>query len=130
MRDTLMVGIGGFFGAMSRSALSSWVELFTQRSAFPFGTLAVNVLGCFVVGFLVQFGEARGFLNTPFRHFALIGFLGAFTTFSTFTHETMNLFFDGKGVAAAMNVAANVTVCAGALLAARALALWADAGAQ
>jgi CrcB protein len=127
MREWLLVGCGGFFGAILRWALSDWVRLSGRGALFPYGTLAVNVLGCFAIGFLVQLGEAFGLVGPTVRSFVLVGFLGAFTTFSTFSLETVNLLLEGKGLVAGANLTAHVVMCVGGVVAGRALVLWGSA---
>ncbi|MEM8994389.1 MAG: fluoride efflux transporter CrcB [Acidobacteriota bacterium] len=103
----LWIGFGGFFGALARHILSTWVQRWAPH-AFPLGTLAVNVIGCFALGALMAWLE-RG--APPSLRPALgVGFLGALTTFSTFGHETVALLRRGEALLAAASVAANVAV--------------------
>jgi CrcB protein len=109
---------------MSRYALDGWVSDLT-RAQFPWGTLAVNVLGSFCLGVVVAVTTDR-FLTSPNWRIGLgIGFLGAFTTFSTFAYETVRLTEDGAHGLAMANVAAmiglGVTAAAAGLAAGRAL---------
>jgi CrcB protein len=122
----VLVGIGGFLGSASRYALSGYVQQLTQSTSFSYGTIAVNVLGCLAVGFLSQLAESRGFLSPEARAILIIGFLGGFTTFSTFGNETVNLVRDSQNRLALFNVAAHVALGLGAVWAGRALAfsLW------
>lgn len=75
---------------------------------FPFGTLAVNIIGCFVIGLLAQFGEKYGMFSNESRAFLVIGVLGGFTTFSSFGNDTVNLFRQDFVMNAVANVGANV----------------------
>jgi CrcB protein len=117
----LLIGIGGFIG----SVLRFWVSGVTQgafpASAFPVGTLVVNVGGCFVIGVLSQLAEARGLLTPNARALLVVGLLGGFTTFSTFANETVNAARDGTATIAVMNVVASVVGCLLAVWAGRAL---------
>lgn len=126
MRDLLLVGAGGVLGAVSRYLVGGWVQAALPRSTFPAGTLVVNVTGSFVIGFLFQAGELRGIFGPTARLFWAIGFLGAYTTFSSFSLETVNLVADGDGLLAAGNVLANVLGCLAAVAASRGVAqlLW------
>ncbi len=108
MGNILWVGCGGFIGSVFRYVLSGLVQELTKRADFPLGTLAVNILGCLVIGFLSQLAEARGAFSPETRAFVIIGVLGGFTTFSSFGNETMNLWRDGEGYLAFVNVAAQL----------------------
>jgi CrcB protein len=99
--------MGGFIGSVMRYLLGGIVQQ-SSRSLFPYGTLAVNVLGCFIIGFLAQLAEARGLFASEARAFVFIGILGGFTTFSSFGNETLNLARDSQMMSAVANVGANV----------------------
>ena len=95
--------VAGALGTLSRYALSGVAyEVFGSR--FPYGTLIVNLLGCFLIGLLTSISETKFLLTPTVRVFLLIGFLGAFTTFSTFMLETANLIKDGQSWLAFWNV--------------------------
>jgi fluoride exporter len=104
----LLVGLGGFLGSVSRYLLGGFVQQLSQSVDFPYGTLTVNLLGCFVIGFLSQLAEARGVFTPETRLLVFIGILGGFTTFSSFGNETLNLFRDGQTWLALGNIGANV----------------------
>ncbi len=104
MQQVLVVGIGGFFGAIARYAMSGAVYRYWGTS-LPYGTLAVNVLGCFALGFFAMLTEQRLVVSPPVRNLISVGLLGSFTTFSTFGYETLMLLRDGSLVAAGANVA-------------------------
>ena len=114
MGKILWVGLGGFLGSIGRYLLSGYVQHLMRGTGFPYGTLAVNVIGCFFIGFLAHWAEVRGFLSPETRLFVFMGLLGGFTTFSTFGNETMNLWQTGDSAAAVANVAAHVGVGLGA----------------
>ncbi len=122
----LFVGLGGFAGAVFRYTVSGYVQQLTQTASFPFGTLTVNVLGCFVIGLLSQLVETHGILEADVRAMMLPGFLGAFTTFSTFGNETINLLRDSESPLAFANLSAHIVLGLGAVWAGRAVAalLW------
>ena len=77
-------------------------------TTFPHGTLAVNLVGCLLIGIVVGLAEARQLFGPEFRTFVLIGVLGAFTTFSTFGYETFAMLRDGETLRAASNVGVHV----------------------
>ncbi|MDT7044265.1 fluoride efflux transporter CrcB [Candidatus Nitronereus thalassa] len=101
-----LVGIGGFMGSVFRFLLSGFVHRMVPLAEFPLGTLAVNVLGCLLIGVLNGLSETRQIIGPDLRIFLMIGMLGGFTTFSTFGSETLALIRD----AALVQAMANVTV--------------------
>ena len=109
MFKLFMIGCGGFIGAIARYGLSGWVHR-NNMSHFPYGTLTVNVVGCLLIGALSYLIEDRVMLNPQMRAFLLIGILGAFTTFSTFGYETLELLGDGRLTAAFVNILTNVAL--------------------
>lgn len=113
--NLLLIGAGGFIGSVLRYILGGSVQTLSQSVAFPYGTLAVNILGCFCIGFLSELFDARGFISNDTRAFLVVGILGGFTTFSAFGNETMNLIRDGEATLALMNVGAQVLLGIGAV---------------
>ena len=113
MLHTLAIAAGGALGAVLRYWVSLGVYAWLGRG-FPWGTLAVNVLGSFLMGFLYILLVERLSLGVEARAFMLIGFLGAFTTFSTFSIETFNLIEQAQLVKALLNVLVSVLVCVSA----------------
>jgi fluoride exporter len=104
------IGIFGAAGCLSRYLVSGWAYSLAGRG-FPYGTLAVNVLGSFLLGLLME-GSLRSTLISPeLRMGIAIGFLGGFTTFSTFSYETLRLLDEGSYLFAGANILLNVTVC-------------------
>jgi CrcB protein len=104
----LLVGFGGFAGAILRYAVSGWVHRVLGVESFPVGTLAVNVSGCLVLGALAGLAEFRGGLTPDSRALLFIGMLGGYTTFSTFGYETFRLLSAGETAAAALNATSNL----------------------
>ena len=99
--------IGGTIGTLARYFLSGFTyQVF--GSNFPYGTLVVNLIGCFIVGFLASIAEEKFALNTNLKILLMVGFCGAFTTFSTFILETSNLIKDGETLKALINVLISV----------------------
>jgi len=117
-----LAGIGGFIGSSLRYGMTGFVQQWSRSIGFPYGTLAVNLIGCFLIGFLSQLAESRGVFTADSRAFVFIGILGGFTTFSAFGNETMDLWRDGESTFALANVAAHVILGLGAVWASRALA--------
>jgi fluoride exporter len=117
-----LAGIGGFIGSSLRYAVTGYVQTWSRSIDFPYGTLAVNLVGCFLIGFLSQLAESRGVLTGESRTFVFIGILGGFTTFSAFGNETMNLWRESEDLLAMANVAAHLLLGLGAVWASRALA--------
>ena len=115
MMKLLLIGSGGFIGSVLRYLVSGSVQTASQSIAFPYGTLAVNVIGCFFIGFLSELAESRSFLSPDTRAFLIVGILGGFTTFSAFGNETMNLLRDGEQALAMMNVSAQILLGLGAV---------------
>lgn len=122
MGKLLLAGIGGFIGSSLRYAVSGYIQLWSRSIDFPYGTLAVNLIGCFAIGFLSQLAESRGMFTAETRILIFIGVLGGFTTFSAFGNETINLWRAGENLLAAANVAAHLLLCLGAVWLSRALA--------
>lgn len=112
----LFIAIGGALGAVSRWTIGAWVQHWLGR-AFPFGTLAVNLLGCFAYGVVHHVGETTDAIPDAWRAGIAVGVLGALTTFSTFSFETVQRLEDGQVFVAVLNVVTNVVLCL--------LAMWA-----
>jgi fluoride exporter len=108
--NILFVGLGGALGSIARYLVSTWVQTAAKSINFPFGTLTVNLVGCFVIGFLAQLAEGRGVFTSESRAFVFIGILGGFTTFSSFGNETLNLARGGEFWNALANVGLNVVI--------------------
>ena len=121
MMQFIYIGIGGFLGAVARFSVSSFMG--RHYPHFPFGTLLVNVLGSLLLGFIsysIIYGkdlspELRGLIN--------IGFIGAFTTMSTFAFETTRIADLGQTTTAMLNIVANVLLCLLAVMVGRFLAI-------
>ena len=106
----LWVGVGGFLGSVGRFVISGFINRLSPALAFPIGTLAVNILGCFLIGLLHGLAESRNILGTDTRIFLFIGVLGGFTTYSTFGFESLALLKDGAMLKASANIIIHVFV--------------------
>jgi CrcB protein len=116
MIKLLIVGTGGFFGAILRYLVSGWVY-YLCGTGLPYGTFAVNILGCLIFGLLAGLMQSREILTHNFRLLVMVGLLGSFTTFSTFSYETFTLMNDNQYLSAVMNVLMSVVVGILALIA-------------
>jgi CrcB protein len=111
----LIVGIGGFFGAIARFLIAGYVQTHAQ-TLFPLGTLSVNVLGSFIIGFAALYFAQT--IQPEYKALVMTGFLGALTTFSTFALENVTLMQSGAYVKAALNIVLNVVLTLAAVWAA------------
>jgi len=122
--SVLYVALGGALGSVSRYLVGTWVQSASQSIDFPYGTLTVNLIGCFVIGFLSQLAETRGVFTPETRALVFIGVLGGFTTFSSFGNDSINLLRDGETFNALANVGANVIFGLALVWLGRAVAYW------
>ncbi len=111
--QALAIAAGGAVGALLRFWVSNGIYALLGRG-FPYGTLAVNVLGSLLMGVLYVLLVDKLVLGPQWRAALLIGLLGAFTTFSTFSIETLNLLEEGEAIKALFNVLFSVVLCLGA----------------
>lgn len=117
--DYILVGLGGFIGAISRFSLNILEKKFISHS-FPIGTLLINVLGCFVAGVIVsKFDNAE--INRSSLLFLLVGFTGSFTTFSTLMMDSFQLAKAGNTFAAALNLSVSMSLGACAIFLGRSI---------
>ncbi|MGE0614983.1 MAG: fluoride efflux transporter CrcB [Bacteriovoracia bacterium] len=107
--DFLIVGLGGFIGAIMRYTLYL-VERALGVTAFPWGTLAINLIGCFGAGMLFALAERMVPVQRPWLLFGAMGIIGSFTTFSAFSVESLQLFRSGHAGMALANISANVVL--------------------
>jgi fluoride exporter len=108
MSSIILVGVGSFVGGILRYGLNTWVHRVLGSPWFPFGTLAVNVIGCLVIGFLTGLAESWTALSSETRLFVFVGVLGGFTTFSAFALESYALARDTHHGAALVNIGLQV----------------------
>lgn len=103
----LYIGLGGFAGAICRYLIAR-ISMYALGNSLPFGTLIVNLLGSFILGYFYTVTMEKIFLSDYLRFAISVGFLGAFTTFSTFSIETLHLFEDGAYIMGLVNMFANL----------------------
>ena len=108
-RSFLLVGIGGFIGSLARYIVAVAMSGIIS-STFPWATLIVNVAGCFLIGVIFAVSDRGGLLSPEWRIFLTTGFCGGFTTFSTFSYESLKLLQDGEYLYVAVYVLASVVV--------------------
>ncbi len=110
MEKYFFIGLGGCIGSISRYSLSGYMyRIFGD--GFPYGTLDVNIVGCFIIGVLMSMFEERFVVQPNLRLFLTIGILGGFTTFSSFSFETVELVKAGNFLSAGINASASVFGC-------------------
>ena len=105
----LLVGLGGFVGAIFRYWVSGWIQ--SGFVTFPVGTLGVNFLGSFLLALIMYASEYRGFFGEEARVFLTIGVLGSFTTMSTFSYESMKLLEQSEHMVFGLNLIGTVFLC-------------------
>jgi len=103
MYKIFLIGIAGLLGTLSRYWLSGWADQW-WGGTFPFGTLIVNATGCLAIGFLFHATEEKYLVDPVVRSAVLVGFLGGFTTFSSFAVQSFNLLRDGEILLASANI--------------------------
>src|SRR6266481_1602669 len=121
VNDLLVISIGAILGANARWIISRFAAKMLGP-VFPYGTLFINVVGSIIVGFFMIWATERVLLDPRWRLLIVVGFCGAFTTFSSFAFETMAYFEQGQWLLMFTNFASNNFLCLGAVLAGIALA--------
>ncbi len=109
MSKYLWVGIGGFAGSIARYALGVWIHD-RMGTRFPYGTFVINITGCFLIGVILTVLDARVGVPPAWRLAIPIGFIGAYTTFSTFEYETFRSVHSGQASIGLLNIALSVIV--------------------
>jgi CrcB protein len=109
MINVLVIGIGGFVGAVARYVIALWIGQRWGRG-FPLGTFVINVSGSFLIGLLMTLMAEKFTFDPRWRLLLVVGFLGAYTTFSTFEYETGALLKDGEWTYAMLNIILSVVV--------------------
>ena len=107
MNKYWLVGIGGFLGAIARFWLGGYISN-RMGTRFPYGTFVINITGSFLIGFVITLMAERTYLNPTLRYLIPIGFIGAYTTFSTFEYEIFRSVQDGDLLIAGLNIGSSV----------------------
>mgnify|MGYP000896182615 CR=1 FL=1 len=115
MQKILIIGLGGFAGAVLRYSLNGLIQNATNNFSFPYGTLVINLVGCILMGAFSELVESFGFFSAETRSFLFIGLLGAFTTFSTFGNESVNLLREGNHWLSFINIGLHILLGLGAI---------------
>ena len=110
IRSLIMVFLGGGLGSMVRFSLGRWISALHNHH-FPFGTLLVNIIACFILGLIIGLADHRQIFTPPARLFWTVGFCGGFSTFSTFSHETFYLIQSGFNLSMIAYVALSLLFC-------------------
>ena len=115
MKEIILVFFGSGFGGALRFGIGKWVNTL-HNYHFPFGTLIVNIIACFVVGLLIGLADYKQLLTAQIKLFWMIGFCGGFSTFSAFSGETILLFQHGQYLSSIVYVLSSVLLCLAATL--------------
>jgi fluoride exporter len=121
VKDFLAISLAAIVGANLRYLLSRLAAR-ELGSIFPYGTLAINIVGSFIVGFFVIWTTERVLMDPRWRLLVVVGFCGSFTTFSSYAFETMSYFEQGQWALMLANIFSNNLLCLGGVLAGVALA--------
>ncbi len=114
MRELILVFIGGGLGSVARFSLGKWVNAFHNHH-FPFGTLAVNIVACFVLGLVIGLADHKQIISPAARIFWTVGFCGGFSTFSTFSNEIFYLLQSGFTVSLFLYIIISLLACVAAI---------------
>lgn len=109
MLEIILVAVGGGVGATTRYLVSNWAAA-RIGAEFPYGTLIVNVVGCFIIGAFMTVATERFIVSPYWRLFVTVGFVGGMTTFSSFSYETLHLLQEADIMRAFYNVGLNILV--------------------
>ena len=119
----IYVGLGGFMGACLRYIISLGAQKW-WGAEFPYGTMIVNVAGGLLIGFLMELSIATDLIPPHLRLFLVTGILGGFTTFSSFSYETVSLLSDGSYLLGAANIGLTLVLSLGGAVAGRSITQW------
>ena len=108
--QVLIVGMGGFIGSSLRFVVHHWVQKAWLPGVFPFGTLAVNMIGCLLIGLVIGLSDVRGLLDQQWRLFLAVGVLGGFTTYSSFAYENFALLSGAEFFKVGLNIVVQIVL--------------------
>ncbi|MBN1627381.1 MAG: fluoride efflux transporter CrcB [Deltaproteobacteria bacterium] len=111
MYRIIIVGIGGFIGSALRYIVSGYIQDISHSISFPYGTLSVNIIGCFLMGMISQLVDLQIGITSETRLFLMVGVLGGFTTFSAFGNETIKLLQDQRIFLSLMYIGSHIFIC-------------------
>jgi len=114
LKNLLLVFFGGGLGSSVRFLLGRWVNAL-HNHYFPWGTLVVNVLACFILGFVIGLADHKQIISASSRLFWTVGFCGGFSTFSTFSNETLYLIQSGFTVSLVLYISLSLLLCVAAI---------------
>jgi CrcB protein len=121
LKEIIIIFIGGGLGSLSRFVLGRWI-INNAEHPFPFGTFIVNIMACLILGFVIGLADHKGELGPLPRLFWTIGFCGGFSTFSTFSNETLRLFQEGQFMTMLLYISFSVVLCVTAVFGGQLLA--------
>jgi fluoride exporter len=110
MKNVIYVGLGGFLGSSARYLIQKFFAENTQN-LFPFSTLIINIIGCFLIGLIIGYSDKTNIFTNEMRLFLTVGICGGFTTFSTFSNDSLQLLRSGNLVYFFLYIIASVTIC-------------------
>lgn len=110
MKELIAIFIGSGLGGLTRFGLSKWIDSWHNHH-FPFGTFVVNVVACFTLGFIIGLAHHKQILSPTVRLFWAVGFCGGFSTFSTFSSETLTLLQNGHNTSLIIYTIGSITLC-------------------
>lgn len=110
MKTLVLIFIGGGLGSVTRFGLGKWISSW-HTSTFPYGTLGVNVIACLLLGWLIGVADHKQMLSDSTRLFWTVGFCGGFSTFSTFSAETISLVQSGLHLSGGLYILASLVLC-------------------
>ncbi len=116
MHKIILIGTGGFAGSILRYLISGYIQNLSESIYIPYGTFAVNVTGCLLIGMFSHLAELQVGMTMETRLFLIVGLLGSFTTYSTFGNETMTLLQDQRFFVALLNIGAHILAGLSAVL--------------
>jgi|SRR6267378_2747368 CrcB protein len=116
------IALAGIIGTLARYFLQGWVQQRSGLATFPAGTLAINLIGSLIIGFVIRLATGSTLISPDLRAALTIGFCGAFTTMSTFSYESMKLLADGEYWYAGLYMGGSVIGCLAAVIAGTGLA--------